>query len=99
MRQRLAPMAFRTAISRERDAARASRRFATFAHAISSTKPTAASSTSRDARMSPTKYSRRGVSVTPLPVFSFGYSSASCAAMAFISVSACSKLTPSLSRA
>ncbi len=40
-RQRDAPRATRTAISRERFAARDSSRLATFAHAISSTKPTA----------------------------------------------------------
>jgi hypothetical protein len=38
--QLLAPMATRTAISLERTAARASSRFATFAHAMSSTKAT-----------------------------------------------------------
>jgi hypothetical protein len=40
-RQRDAPSAMRTAISRERCAERASSRFATFAQAMSSTKPTA----------------------------------------------------------
>ena len=44
-RPRLAPSAVRTAISFCRDAARASSRFATFADAISSTQPTAQSST------------------------------------------------------
>jgi hypothetical protein len=36
-----APIAVRTAISRQRASPRTSRRFATFAHAISSRKPTA----------------------------------------------------------
>lgn len=43
MRPRPAPIAVRTAISRLRSAARASIRFATFAHAMSSTKATAPS--------------------------------------------------------
>ena len=41
MRQRDAPREIRTDISRARPADRASSRFATFAHAISRTKPTA----------------------------------------------------------
>ncbi len=41
MRQREAPSEIRTDISRARAADRASRRLATLAHAISSTKPTA----------------------------------------------------------
>ena len=40
MRQRVAPIASRTAISFVRAELRASRRFATFAHAINSTIPT-----------------------------------------------------------
>ncbi len=44
-RARPAPSAARTATSRIRDCARASWRLATFTHAISSTKPTAPSST------------------------------------------------------
>ena len=43
-RQRLAPSAARMPISRSRAVARASSRFATFAHAMSSTIPTAPSS-------------------------------------------------------
>jgi hypothetical protein len=50
-RARLAPIAARIAISFWRPTARASRRFATFAHAISSTNPTAAASTSTDCLM------------------------------------------------
>ena len=44
-RAREAPSARRTAVSRDRDALRASIRFATLAHATSSTRPTAANST------------------------------------------------------
>ena len=50
---RSAPSADRIAISLMRTAARASSRFATFAHAMSSTKPTAPSSTSSAGRMRP----------------------------------------------
>ena len=46
MRQRPAPSATRTASSRRRPVARINSKFATFAHAISSTKPTAPSATS-----------------------------------------------------
>ncbi len=53
-RPRRAPRASRTAISRRRLDPRASSRFATLAQAMRSTKPTAASSTSSDVRMSPT---------------------------------------------
>src|SRR5437762_2346956 len=45
MRPRPAPIAARIAISRRRPVARTSSRFATFAHAISSTNPTAPAST------------------------------------------------------
>ena len=50
MRARLAPRAARTAISCWRASARDSSRFATFAHAISSTKPTAPMSTTSERR-------------------------------------------------
>ena len=50
MRARAAPSAVRIASSRARALPRASSRFATFAHAMSSTKPTAASSTSSAGR-------------------------------------------------
>ena len=49
-RKRLAPSAARIAISRPREAVRASSRFATFTHATSSTMPTAPSSTSSESR-------------------------------------------------
>ena len=65
MRRRPAPMAIRSAISRARPAPRISERFATFAHAISSTHTTAPNSTSRAGRTSPTSTSRSGRSATP----------------------------------
>ena len=51
-RRRAAPIASRTAISRFRDAARASIRFATFAHAMSSTQATAPNNTKSARRVS-----------------------------------------------
>lgn len=51
---RPAPSAVRIANSRWRDSARASSRFARFAHAISSTNPTAPWSTQSDVRIPPT---------------------------------------------
>ena len=57
-RRRPAPSAARIAISDCRDAARASIRFATLAQAISSTRPTAPSSTSSAVRVSPMMCSR-----------------------------------------
>ncbi len=53
IRPRLAPSAVRTAISRARYAERASSRLATFAHAMSSTKPTAPSSERKISRIGP----------------------------------------------
>ena len=86
---RLAPSDSRTAISFWRTAARASSRFATFAHAISSTSPTIAISTPPAATMlfaEPGVYRRlrqSGTSVTLRPWFSFGYSCASWRAIVF----------------
>ena len=60
MRPRPAPMAARTAISRLRVVARASSRFATFAHAMSSTKLTAPSSSQSVGRTFATSASRSG---------------------------------------
>jgi hypothetical protein len=56
-----APIEIRTATSRSRSAARASSRFATFAQAISSRKPTAPKSVQRTARELPTSRSFSGV--------------------------------------
>jgi hypothetical protein len=64
-RPRVAPSASRTAISFRRDDDRASIRLATLAAAISSTSPTAPSSTSRAGRMSPVSCSCIATTVTP----------------------------------
>ena len=69
MRPRLAPSAARTAISCCRASARDSSRLATFAHAISSTKPTAPSSISSDRRTSPTTCSCSGTMLNVRPPF------------------------------
>ena len=71
-RNRVAPSAPRKAISFSRAAVRANIRFATFAHAISSTNPTAPSSTHKGARISPVNISFSGITLTPAPVFSCG---------------------------
>ena len=67
VRQRLAPSAVRIAISFCRAAARASSRFAIFAHAISNTNPTANSSTTNGRRTSPSIASFRGIVSTYQP--------------------------------
>ena len=59
----VAPSALRTAISRSRPAARASIRFATFAHAISRISPTAPNSSISRGRISPTSASSSGTTV------------------------------------
>ncbi len=67
-RARLAPSAVRIAISLSRATARPSSRFATFAHAISSTQPTAASSTQSDVaadRRTATAETSRGACPSP----------------------------------
>ena len=64
---RVAPRAARTANSRRRRFPRASRRLATFAHAISSTQPTAPNATSSGRLMSPTTASCSGTTVTLQP--------------------------------
>ena len=63
MRRRPAPSADRIAISRLRSVARASSRFATLAHAIRSTKPTAPSRISSAVRTSLTTVSLKGTAV------------------------------------
>ena len=67
-RARPAPSARRIAISRWRTDERASSRFATFAQAISSTQPTAASSVSSAGRTSPTRSSCSGMTRSAQPV-------------------------------
>ena len=67
-RARPAPMAARIASSRRRDADRDSSRFATFADAISSTKPTAPNSAPRVNRTFATCRSKSGTMLTPVSV-------------------------------
>ena len=68
-RARLAPRAVRTAISELRRVARIRSRFATFAHAISVTSPTAPSSISSAGRTSPTRVSASGRTTAVEPPF------------------------------
>src|SRR5438552_2760428 len=82
-RERLAPSASRSAISFCRTAARARRRFATFAHAIRSTNPTAPSSTSNAGRMSPTTSSCSGLTTVLMRRLVLGYCWARRAAIVF----------------
>ena len=72
MRQRLAPSAARTAISRRRAAARDSSTPATFAHAIRSTVATAASNRRSEERESPVNCSRIGTTAALTPAASSG---------------------------
>ena len=67
-----APSAARTANSRLRPIERAKSRFATFTHAIESTKPTAASNTIRSRRTLPTICSFSGIRVAPIPLSASG---------------------------
>ena len=67
-----APSAARTANSLARPLARASRRFAIFAQAISNTKPTAQNSTSRIGFTSPSIRCLNGISAAPIPLFTSG---------------------------
>ena len=87
-RPRLAPRAVRMAISLRRVEERANCRLATFAQAISSKKETAPNSSSKTRRISPTICSCNGVSFTPNPVISRGYSRASRSVMTLMSCSA-----------
>jgi hypothetical protein len=97
---RVPPIAARTAISRDRPSARASRRFATFAQAISRTKPTTPVSTNEVVFNSPpTIASRSGAIVTPQPLLLSGHASARRLAMPVMSAFACSIVTPGFSRA
>ncbi len=102
-RPRPAPSDRRTAISFCRAAARASSRFATLAHAISSTRPTIVISTPPALTMLSRKPGlivacASGTSVTLRPWFSFGYSCSSWRAIVFRFASACCTETPGFSR-
>ena len=99
MRQRDAPSARRTAISRARCAARESSRLATFAQAISRTKPTAPINVRNMIRMGPPlKRSLMAITSTPMSLFVSGYCAVSRLAMPRNSVCAVVMLTPGLSR-
>ena len=95
---RLAPIAARMAISRVREVAFASSRFATLAQAISSTSATAPSSSRSVGRTSPTIDSRKGTTAALLPWLLDGYSCSRRPAMAVIWLRASSSETPGLSR-
>ena len=77
-RPRVAPSAVRTAYSRARESARATSRFARFAHAISSTNPTAACSTTSASLMLPMMSSRSGSMRTRWPC---GFGTCPCGAI------------------
>ena len=74
--------------------ARVKSRLPTFAQAMSSTSPTAASSITSVERTSPTITSRSGTSVAPQPAFSCGYSCSSRFEMTSSSDSACVDVDP-----
>ena len=92
MRPRLAPSAARMAISRRRAAARTNKRFARFAQAMSSTNPTAPSSTTTARRTPPTIESSRRCRSIVSPRDSANWS-AICRAMPVSSRRACCSVT------
>ena len=99
MRPRAAPSATRIASSRSRAVARASNRLARFTDAMSSTNPTAPSSTSKLARTFPTIDCCSGAADAAATSLFSGYCSASPRAMALSSASACDSVTPGFIRA
>ena len=94
MCRRLAPNAARIAISRDRTDERASMRFATFAHAISSTNDTAPIIMYSVERTLPIRFSRNGTVTNVLLLFVSGYVDASWLARADSLLSATSFETP-----
>ena len=72
IRPRPAPSAARTASSLARPVARAISRFATFAHAINNTRPTAPNSSISVGLESPTSCSRSGTTAAPFPTLLTG---------------------------
>ena len=99
-RQRAAPSASRSAISFWRDAARESIRFATLAHAISSTPATTPHNTHSAVRvLLPTVCRSSGTTETSNPTRAPECSRAMRAWMPFISARAWASATPGLSRA
>ena len=98
-RQRPAPSAARTAISRCRSAMRERNRLATLAQAMSSTRETAAMSTVSAARDDPTISSCMGFSAMPMSVLLSGNACSRRAAMLSISACACRSDTSGFMRA
>ena len=99
IRRRPAPRAERMANSRERAAARASKRLATFAQHMSRTRPTTPRSrTAVSLSSPPMTRSRKGSAVATCPLFVPGVSRASESATAEISTRAASRATPGFSR-
>ncbi len=98
IRPRPAPRALRSAISFLRSVARASRRLATFAQAMRSTRATAPWSATRLGRTSSTTMSPSGTTPTPRPAFVLGNSFSMRLAITARSDSAWDGLTPGRSR-
>jgi hypothetical protein len=98
-RPRPAPSAVRRAISRRRASDRAMRRLATLAHAISSTKATAAIRVSSAGFSVPNSSTSSGLAWTARFSFVFGYSFSSCREMPSSSACAVDSATPGFSRA
>ena len=100
MRNRVAPSEMRTEISRARFADRARSRFATFAHAIRRTKPTAPISVRKISLIWPPLYrSLNVITVGLMSLFVAGKSCASRSAIVLSSACACAVVTPLASRA
>ncbi len=100
MRQRPAPSAARTAISRSRTAARERRRLATFTHDITRRRATVASSAStRDWSCGETNHSLKGSTSALHRSFETGYSDESCVAIRRSASLAWAAVTPGVRRA
>jgi hypothetical protein len=98
-RPRLAPRAARTATSRWRNVPRASSRFATFAQAIRSTKPTAPRSSHSPVTVSRLrKFPLRGSTPAPQPLADRGFASAIAAATDSMFALAWARDTPGFRR-
>ncbi len=98
-RDRLAPIAARSATSRSRTVARASRRFATLMQATRSSRPTAPSSAMSATRKNPATSCESGTAKTVQPLLVAENSDCSRVPSAASSVLAASIVTPGFSRA
>ena len=99
MRRRPAPSAARSAISFRRATARASIRFATFAHAMTSTSDTKTPSMpSTSQLLAPVMATSAGTTRAFQPVLVTGWSCCSCLAMVSTSAEACATVAPGFSR-